>query len=614
MVAVAIACAFASMPAGAATSPIVVTFDVSTSTTIDTTACQSATPATQLGSVGAGTFGQAGANCVVTFGSPNGDAALHAYQSDAGGTAMSGPSVTALDTDGFASPTGKYVVSTSTNYDQGEALAVQGDGKILVAGWRNDNGGATQEAVLRRLNVDGTLDTTFSSGDGTDGYATFDPGAGTIARWQAVHVQPDGKIVVAGQGDYGGARGGMVARYTSTGALDTGNFNGALGYRLFKYNATHYTEIYDMALLADGSIAVAGTADNGGYRMYVTKFDSAGNFAPGWTQNGYHMPSPAYSAAYAIAVRPDGKLVLGGDRGPSSARDVTDFVVVQLNADGTLDTSFGSGGSRSADMGGLGERIHDLLVHPDGRVTFVGQDCENTNCQGGSPPYRTFGGRLTAGGDFDPTFSAPTGYRQYAPTAGGHLPYAVALDHDGKVIIAGHGWQTNEEAWIGRIDADGSPDPTWGTSGFQQYDIGGLGQSVRDVILDLQGRIVFSGNQGSGSDYDLTVWALDNAGIPDYESGLNDFDDGSGFFGACLRTTANPDFTPSWNVDATCAQVDAGGWNGIPRWHDVSGTKVGDAAFGVDDSQVTLRFGSRVPLTQQLGSYTAPITFEVRAP
>jgi uncharacterized delta-60 repeat protein len=600
------------MPAGAATTPIVVSYDVSTSTTIDTSACQSATPATQLGSVGAGTFGQAGANCVVTFGSANGDAALHAYQSDAGGTAMSGPSVHTLDTDGFASPNGKYVLSTGTLEDIFWAIAPQPDGKLVAAGFRNNGG--TEQALLARLNQDGTLDTTFSSGDGSDGYATYDPGAGNDARWRDVAVQPDGKIVVAGHGDYGGARGGMVARYTTAGVLDTGNFNGANGFRHIKYNGSNATELWSLDLLPDGTIAVAGTANNSGFKMYVTKLDSAGNYAGSWSQNGYQLPTFAASLAYVVESRPDGRLVLGGYVGATAAQDDQNFAVVQVNPDATLDTTFGAGGVRSQDMGALSEKIIDLIVMPDGRISFIGDDCQSAGCGGGSIPYRALAGRLTADGAFDPTFNAPTGYDTYAPVSGGNTGTGIALDHDGKVVLAGHGWQSNEEMWTMRLEADGTLDPTWGTSGIAQYDVGGLNQGAQDIELDSQGRLVVSGNQGSGADRDFVVWALDNAGVPDFASGVSDFDDGGGFFGACLRTTANPDFTPSWNVDATCAQVDAGGWNGIPAWHNVGGTKVGDAAFGVDDAQVTLRFGSKVPLTQQLGTYTAPITFEVRSP
>ena len=91
------------------------------------------------------------------------------------------------------------------------AMVAQPDGKLVLVGSTPGSGGG--DFAIARLNADGTPDSTFSG----DGRQTVDFGGADIAN--AVAIQPDGKIVIAGQG--GGGNDMAVARLTSTGGLDT---------------------------------------------------------------------------------------------------------------------------------------------------------------------------------------------------------------------------------------------------------------------------------------------------------------------------------------------------------------------------------------------------------
>lgn len=114
--------------------------------------------------------------------------------------------------------TGKVQVDFAGNFDNANAVAVQPDGKIVVAG-TTFIGGQGDFAVAR-LNQDGTLDPTF---DG-DGRVTTDSGGNQPDATLAVTLQPDGKIIVVGSSDAGGVRRFAVIRYNTDGSLDT-SFN-----------------------------------------------------------------------------------------------------------------------------------------------------------------------------------------------------------------------------------------------------------------------------------------------------------------------------------------------------------------------------------------------------
>ena len=98
-------------------------------------------------------------------------------------------------------------------YDDGRAIALQADGKILVTGYTENN---TQDIVVVRYNADGSLDTTFSD----DGIQTTDLGFHDDVG-NAIKVQPDGKIVVAGSTGSASVQNFALVRYNADGSLDT---------------------------------------------------------------------------------------------------------------------------------------------------------------------------------------------------------------------------------------------------------------------------------------------------------------------------------------------------------------------------------------------------------
>jgi uncharacterized delta-60 repeat protein len=219
--------------------------------------------------------------------------------------------VVRLRSNGTPDPTfngnGRESVSTGpTVNDIGGGVVVQPDEKIIVSGLGN----ATKDFVIKRLNPDGSLDTSFGSG----GTTSVDFGGDDIPN-QMIR-QPDGKLVLAGQGDPYHEM--AVARLNADGMVDT-------------------------SFGTDGEATVASGGTSGG---------------------------SSASAAYALALQPDGKIVLAG----SNAIGRGYQAVARLNTNGTLDTSFGAGyGVVSLNYGAsMPELALGIVVQPDGKFVLAG--------------------------------------------------------------------------------------------------------------------------------------------------------------------------------------------------------------------------------------------------
>lgn len=274
--------------------------------------------------------------------------------------------------------------TVTTGYGQNGVEArgavLQPDGKIVIAGTAFANGPTDDDFLLARYNSDGSLDQTF----GTNGLVTTDFGvvvAGPDApldRATAVALQSDGKIVAAGTtggrfSDFG------VARYSPDGSLDAafGTNGRAIG------NLSPGAHAYALAIQPDGAILVAGSAAAGtnGEPFAVVRLRSDGSldssFGVGGTVTATFEGGSA--GARAIAIAADGGIVVGGSGFGLSSLDANGqevlnggFALVRYRADGTLDTSFGTGGRVLTTVGDAGAVINSLALQPDGRIVVAG--------------------------------------------------------------------------------------------------------------------------------------------------------------------------------------------------------------------------------------------------
>jgi uncharacterized delta-60 repeat protein len=314
------------------------------------------------------------------------------------------------------------------NDDQGRAIAVQPDGKIVVAGITNATfNTSSEDFVVVRFNANGSLDTTF----GTGGFVTTDF-AGNTDEAQAIVIQPDGRIVVAGTAALGSTPTTQetdfaLARYNSNGTPDGGFGTGG---KTTTHVAGGLSRAQAIALQSDGHIVVSGPASigNGGLdQTGVARYNANGSvdttFGP--------ITVPIISGT-GLAVQGDGKVLLAGFVGTTQA-SASDFAVVRVNADGKLDSTFGGGIVRT-DFGGTDDTARALALQADGRIVVAGS-MRNTAVST-NVGFDFALARYNTDGSLDTSF-ASGGKLAVDFFGASDLALAVTLQPDGKLVAAG---------------------------------------------------------------------------------------------------------------------------------------------------------------------------------
>ena len=267
-------------------------------------------------------------------------------------------------------------------------IAIQSDGKAIIAGDFTSFNGIVRNRIAR-VNTDGSIDLSFN------------PGTGANNIIYSALIQPDGKIIIAGQfTSYNGTTRNRIARLNSDGSLDN-SFDPGVGP----------DNIIFSALLSNGKILIGGqfTTVNGISRNYIAQLNSDGthdlSFDPG---------TGASNNVRGIAVNSNGKILAVGDF--TSFHGFTNNRIVQLNSDGSIDPSFTSGTAAN-------NIIYSIALQTDDKIV-IGGAFTNYNGTG-----RNRIARLNVNGTLDATFTPST--------AANSNVRSIAIQTDGKVIIAG---------------------------------------------------------------------------------------------------------------------------------------------------------------------------------
>ena len=229
---------------------------------------------------------------------------------------------------------GKVITDITADRDFSRALAIQPDGKIVVAGiagysTTSNNGDFT----VVRYNPDGSPDTTFDD----DGIVVTDFGIGSADEdyCRGLGIQPDGKIVIAGQTLSSPTTFAIaVIRYNADGSLDTSFDTDGKA----QFDMAAIIQVFGFALQPDGKIIVGGRFFLGGvFTGLIVRFNPNGSLDTSFGTNG--STSAGITGIFSLALQSDGKIIAAGTQGSDPA-----FAVVRLNPNGTPDTSFGTAG------------------------------------------------------------------------------------------------------------------------------------------------------------------------------------------------------------------------------------------------------------------------------
>ena len=378
------------------------------------------------------------------------------------------------------------IFATSTGKSAANAVAIQTDGKIVVAGVGLTNSQPPNLAdTLFRLNTNGTLDTTF----GTAGMANLvSPSNAQALGFYGEAIQSDGKIVAVAE-TYNGL---MVARVETNGSLDTsfgsGGFTATLpvivgGFTSFPSN---------MALQSDGKIVVVAGQLN---PSVIARFDSDGQLDTTFGTAG--VANLAFPNPTQVAVQSDGRILVtsGADGAGAPVPSQQAGTIVRYKPNGAVDPTFGSAG-----IAACLPSASALIVQPDGKIVVAGGTTSKLN----APPAASDTGfglvRYNTNGTMDKTFGtkgvAISDFGAAAPDSAG---FALALQSNGDIVAAGTAGIITSGVFtssfgLARYTSVGVLDPTFGTGGEVITPLGtGGASSVSAVAIQSDGKIVSAG-------------------------------------------------------------------------------------------------------------------------
>ena len=359
--------------------------------------------------------------------------------------------------------------------ESAHAIAIQSDRKIVIAGFTRL--GSFNDFLLARYNANGSLDTTF----GTNGMViTSITNDHDVAN--AVAIQSDGKIVAAG---YSLNQGCSLARYMPNGTLDS-----AFGTdgKVIITIGTSGCFINDMAILPDGKIIIAGSAFLNNVDIALAKLNINGTLDSTFGDGGKVVTDieGVTDRANGVSIQADGKIVIAGI---SQGSEGGKFTLARYNTDGSLDNSFGNGGTVTTVLR-FSDAANDLAIQPDGKIVAAGSSYDGAVAGFALVRYNT-------NGSLDSSF----GTNGTVITTIGSLSTAqdVAIQTNGKIVAAGRSQLPGafSDFTLTRYNANGSPDTSFGTNGVVVTPVSSSLDTADAVTIQADGKIIASGGSFS---------------------------------------------------------------------------------------------------------------------
>jgi uncharacterized delta-60 repeat protein len=409
---------------------------------------------------------------------------------------------------------GKRVSGLSAGDDFGRAIVIQPDGKVVLVGACASGGGFAFCAA--RYTANGELDTSFANtsaigaGKVITQFANLD---GDEAR--AVALQDDGKIVLAGQCWNGSNHDFCALRYHANGTLDTSFApSSPLGAgKLRTAVGAGNDRAYAVLVQPDGKIVLAGQCENA---ASIWEFCALRYLANGALDTSFAPDGPLGAGKLTVsigglgdqlraaALQVNGRLVFGGHcyNGVNE-----DFCVARVNSFGGLDGSFATfgplgGGKIMTDIA-LGSEYADVIaMQADGAIVLAG------NCTAPTFSQRYCVARYNADGEPDVAGMPPEGTRFHIPTRGVLELYkiigrAMLVQPDGKIVIAGScNLNADSDFCLRRLSGDGSIDLSFSDA---PLNFVGGDDSALTLALQSDGKVIAAGQCNNGLDFDFCI-------------------------------------------------------------------------------------------------------------
>lgn len=366
--------------------------------------------------------------------------------------------------------------------DRVAAVALQNGGKIVAAGQSD------RSLAVVRYHPDGSLDSSFGVGGKVTTRIGTDPEIEDAAS--ALALQADGKIVVVGRTWQPYSNDFALVRYNSDGSLDTSFGKGG---KVIDDLSAGYDEASALAVQADGKIVVGGLAAG---RIALMRYNPDGS--PDFNFNSRVMLSRSKVGkivVHALALQSDGKIAVVGGAGA--------FALARYNSDGSLDLSFGAGGTVATQVGRV-DQANDMTLQPDGKLVVVGTSFNGRSMDFAMVRYNSDGSvdsSFGKEGQITSDFCAHQIEERYAQQIGpGSISggWRVGLQTDGKIVVTGTPSSGRCHSVMFRYTAEGSLDATFGEQGRVSTAIAKDNGYLAAQAIQRDGKIVVAGASTGG--------------------------------------------------------------------------------------------------------------------
>ena len=286
------------------------------------------------------------------------------------------------------------------------------------------------------------------------------------------------------------------------GDLDS-TFN-ANGINITNVQTGRDDEAYALAIQSNGMIVVAGYFYDGDFNnLVVARYKTDGTLDNGFSGNGIYTDLiGSNSVINAVAIQPDGKIVAAGTSD-------NNFLVIRLNSDGTIDTSFGGGtGNVTTDISGNSDYGYTMVLQSDGKIIVGGVANDGLY-------YNWALARYNSNGTLDNTFSTD-GIIVDTIGINNSQVNALVIQSNGKIIAGGSSHNTTDlDFTLARYNADGTLDATFNTTGILISDLVTYDEMTNSLALQSDGKIIAAGYANNDSDDDFAVARYNSDGSLD---------------------------------------------------------------------------------------------------
>jgi uncharacterized delta-60 repeat protein len=343
----------------------------------------------------------------------------------------------------------------------------------------------------RALGAAGALDPGFGAGGKV--VTQFGP---QEDRANAGLLQPDGRIVVAGGSNTGPNFVFGLVRYTANGSLDPSFGTGGIVTTAFPGGTS---EIMSIVLQPDGKIVALGYTYTTDYDIALVRYNANGSLDTTFGTAGVVISpiGPGRGFPRRVLLQPDHKIVVTGEDDSASGA----FAAARFEANGAVDTSFGTGGEVHTLVGSPNIPF-GALIQPSGRIVLAGAVGFHFTLVG----YDT-------NGQLDPTFGVG-GIATGTPTPGSYV-YDIDQQPDGKLVVSGTSFFANYDFSVMRFDANGAVDVGFGTGGVVHTAASAGDDFPYAILAQSNGRIVAGGEAGSGFLKNFTLAGYTPGGVLD---------------------------------------------------------------------------------------------------